>query len=282
MRKYFDLKEINKIKSEIFSDYSDDDPKIDGADLLTSALEQYWDKKFDISFDKEQFTFFLKKLDEPIALLSFGEGEISFVQERKSVNNREIYTEEARDGLIDAIRLSSLPNVYLTTILGSTSDRTVDTSKNRDFMRFISNSGGEIKEELYSAKIFYDLLHRAYLKDKEYVKDFIKKLRTKKVCIIGDKSLSVVLEYLNDSVLVTTPNLGATCWLSEIKKKIKENKADVYLFSCGIAGNCLIADLFQETQKPMIDVGCFWDMLIGIGTRREEHFDPPLLIPEQI
>lgn len=280
MRKFFDLKEIELIKRNLFSGYDSCDPALVGADKLTTELSRVWEDKFMTRLDNEQFDFLLSKLDEQVALFSFGEGEFSFLIDKKSSNEREVYTQEARNGLIDAIKMSSKPNVFLTTILGGLADRRVDSIKNMAVTKMINSYNGEIKEELHSARLFYDIIENTYNRregSKERVLNFLFKLKNKKVCLVGAESLIVVKDYLPNLEIIKTPSLGVTCWMDIVEDSILKSDADVFLLSCGIAANCLIARTFEKKNKAMLDIGSFWDLILGIGTRAESSYDTPLI-----
>lgn len=282
MRKFVSLTEIKNCFHRTFEGVERHDPYKEGAERLIQEIQNYWKNKFDERFRRTEFEFLMQQLDKPVAVLSFGEGEISFIVKHSSNHPREIYTPEAENGLIRALKLAKRKDVYITTILGGSADRICDTEENVEFMKILNSYGGE-KEELNNAKLFYELVDACYnKKDDDLTLEFLKLLKNKKICLIGGKHLEKVKEYFDNVVIVETPTLGATCWMDRIKEDLLKVEADIFLFSCGITGNILIADTFDIIKKPMIDVGSFWDLLLGIGTRREDCYNPPLIKPNQI
>jgi hypothetical protein len=125
-------------------------------------------------------------------------------------------------------------------------------------------------KDLSNARLLYDIFNQIHNKNeeaREYLKRFIDILKTKKLVIIGGKHLrNIPIPYIH---FIETPTYGATCWIEYIVNEIlKYGKPATYLFSCGIAANVVIGEVYGKIKNSsFIDIGSFWDFALGIGIR---------------
>ena len=221
---------------------------------------------------QKEFNVFLEKLknNEYFSTLSYGDGEWSFIFDRRANSLREIYSKEFQRELIDALNARNFPNCYLTTTTKGYPKLTRKLKK-LDFE----------KKELSNARLFLDTIISASNEDTEAVnllKDLIRTLREKRIVMIGSESLKKVKEILDYDKFITTPKIGANFKRKEIEKEILDyGKPAVYCFSTGIVSNILISRLHDKLGKSsLIDFGSLWDSLLGIGTRKVDHWTHPL------
>lgn len=233
----------------------------------------------------EQFHLLMDLLERqvPIRVLSYGEGEYAFIFDREPGSTREVFTEEMRLELLSAMEWAKKPNIYFTTILD---EELNDPPLRSKIETLIADMYLELKP-LRDAKVFYRIARGIYEKDlaaREAALSFVRFLRGKTVTLVGGKHLRRVLPFLNSFVLIETPTYGATAWVDKIEKEILESpKTDLYLFHAGVVSNALIHRLSEQLpDASLIDVGSFWDLLLGIGTRAQKEFEPPLVTPEML
>ncbi len=261
-------------------------------EAVSTFLENRWRTAYQVEYDRGDFHNFLQLLrtDWPIRWLSLGEGEFSFLLERKSANDREVYTEAARQDLERVLDISKERYVYLSTIIGTPSHL-----GSRDLcdkaMKYLQDRRAGTNG---NAVMFYGLLNDVYskrgLRD-QFGRDdlieflsFIKRNRDD-IAFIGGEHLTATQPYVGAvKTIFVTPTLGATCWLEKIEQNIlSAPRHKYYFFSCGIAGNALIARLHSKLpEAKLIDIGSFWDTLLGIGTRSIPNYDPPMIKPNEI
>lgn len=248
-------------------------------------VEKDWNNRIVDTLDNSQIDKFLEichKIDD-FAILSFGEGEWSFLLDNKTKNEREVYTNEAKDLLDQALQLSTKNNVYLTTILGTIAHSNEPHLVERA-VRYLASRNIVLKD-FRNARIFYTLCRKVYERDKEAkqkLTEFIKWVKEVKPILVGGKHLEEVKKKLGCMDLIETPTYGSTCWIDKISKDVINSKGNVFLYQTGIASNCIIANVFEKKGGIHIDIGSLWDVVFGIGTRKELCYDPPLMKPSEI
>jgi len=92
----------------------------------------------------------------------------------------------------------------------------------------------------------------------------IEQLRKMKTVSIYKRDLSKILPN-NHSIIV--PPCNTYDVKDDVIKQILENPAEVYLFSCGMAANAIIAELHGKVDAFLIDVGHIWDGFFGEMSR---------------
>ena len=231
---------------------------------------------------KTKFYFFVDKIknDEYFSWLSYGDGEFSFMFDKKSISKREIYYPKCGEELIETLYKCKSPNLYLSTIIG--------TMGGKDYPELVERAKELLKtigiQKYYDARLFYELLRWTSLGDKRYpllTREFIETLRKKELVLIGGKYLKILEKngLLPKFKLIEIPILGAYLENDRVEKEILEyGKPAVYCFTAGITSNIIIGNLHNKLQKSfLLDLGSFWDFFIGIGPRAEPQWRYPML-----
>jgi len=213
---------------------------------------------------KEDYRLFLKKLEEkkPFSLLNFGDGEWNFVLwQRERSTQREVYSEEGRQGLIQALNKSvQYDNCFLATM---------DPNIPGKFLEFATKSIEYLEEIKYTKRKFHCMMHYYALECGELF-PLIENLRKRELVMIGAVHLKKLHNILPYKTFIKVPKKGATLHVDKIEQEIlKANKGEVYCFSAGIASNILIGRLHSKIDASLIDFGYTWDPFTKRNWRAE-------------
>jgi len=231
---------------------------------------------------KTKFYFFVNKLknNEYFSWLSYGDGEFSFIFDKTSISNREIYYPNCRKELIETLYNCKSPGLYLSTI--------IEGVGGKDYPNLIKQAKKLIEkigiQKRHDARLFYELLRWTSLGDIRYpplTREFIETLRKKELVLIGGRYLKVLKEkgLFKEFKLIEIPTLGAYLENDRVENEIlRYGKPAVYCFTAGITSNIIISNLHNKLKKSfLLDMGAFWDFLLGIGPRAVSQWRYPML-----
>lgn len=92
----------------------------------------------------------------------------------------------------------------------------------------------------------------------------IEQLKKMKTAVIYKRNPS---EIIDNEYSFIVPPFDAYDLRDDIEKFVLNNKADVYLFSCGMAANAIIASLHGRVDAVLLDIGHVWDGFFGEMSR---------------
>jgi len=218
--------------------------------------------------NEKEFRFFLNKLknDEPFSYLNYGDGEWSFIYDRKSNSSREIYSDEARKELWEALKLAELPNVYLTSFEENCPEAT----------EIILNKFRRNKE-LVDGRLYYEMVLDLSHGDEvalKMIKELIKTLNERHLVFIGEKALKDIKLKYDHYIISRNPGATDKNHLDMVEKKIldygEHGKPMIYSFCMGVASNIMIKRLHGKLKNAfLIDFGSLWNFIYGLGSRCE-------------
>jgi len=233
-------------------------------------------------YNRKELAVLTDKIEkgERFSVLSFGDGEWSFVFDRENhheLSERELWTEEIWVGLLQALNLSRREDCYLTTTIGTYGE------KGYEELHLKAEKYLEIMElepkELTDARVFYDTLQQIVRGNLQALADFIsflKVLRKKKVVLVGDAHLAGIIKegLLPDAEHILIPEGKASKNIHNICYDVIMHKKPAYYFlSCGMATGAILKDLHSRLPKSsFIDVGALWDFILMEGDRAEPHW----------
>jgi len=285
MKRFAEFDELYKLLSDWRGLMNVDEHNLEygGAQKFLDYAAKWYEKKCRHYFNEKELGLLIEKLkrNEHFSLLSYGDGEWSFILDRKADSKREKYLEKTREELISALLKTKEKNVYLTTIFGGASEDGYQDLCARA-KSFLKEKGVELKE-ICDARLFYDLLIQIKTmtndQAKLVLKEFLATIKNKDIVLVGGKHLREVQKLIPYKKLIVVPTIGANYWIEWIVKEILNyGEPAVYLFSCGIAANIVIAKLHNQIKESsLIDIGAFWDFLFGIGTRKIPQWPAPLI-----
>ena len=212
-----------------------------------------------LEVSEKEYSLFLDKLEnnEYFSLMSYADGELSFIFDRLSVSPREVYTPDCREELINALDVCKLSNCYLATIKrpGRIYQRIVKQGKK------LFKEKGLHEKDFFDSNLFYSVLMRGKLLP------LIEIFRERRVVIIGSNPL----RKLNDSFFeyakfIEVPRKRATLERERVLKEILDfGKPAIYAFSAGIVSNILISKVHGKIKNSFfLDLGSIWDAFLGI------------------
>ena len=186
-------------------------------------------------------------------MLNFGDGEWNFIlRKRERSTQREIYNEESRLGLLQALDVSvQQDNCFLATM-----------QEYGKFIKIAKESLKYLDDISYNKRRFHCMMYYYAL---EYGELFplIELLRKRKIVMIGAIHLKKIYDMIHYKAFIQVPKRGATLHIDEIEQQIlNAPKSNVYCFSAGIASNILIGRLHSKLNASLIDFGYTWDPFV--------------------
>lgn len=235
-------------------------------------------------YNKKELDFIIDKIDKDkrFSILSFGDGEWSFVFDRENhheVAEREYFTEELWIRLLQALNISRKDDVYLTTTIGTYGEIGYEKlhKKARAYLRMM---GLRPTLNLKDARVFYETLHQCFRRNPDALKDFVRFIRTlrkKDVVLVGDEHLREVITegFLPDADFIEIPKGKASKHLHDICYSIIMYRKPAYFFlSCGLATGGIMAELHSRVpESSFLDVGAMWDFILMKGDRAEHKWE---------
>lgn len=199
-----------------------------------------------IKFEPLQFYVDKLKRSEHFSLARYGDGELYCMWGAKGRNSNKCdYTPELRQALLDSMKHKDDPTfIYgLQRVLPQDEKRM--TSEYPD----VGWHDSEFLSEAVANGELYPLIEQ------------LKKMKT---ITIYKRDPKDIIGNINS---VITPPYNTYAIKDDIIKFVLENKADVYLFSCGMAANAIIAELHGKVDAWLLDVGHIWDGFFGEMSR---------------
>lgn len=212
---------------------------------------------------KNDYILFLEKLykGNPFSLMSFGDGEWSFIfRERSGSGSREFYSEKAKKNLIQALSVCvKSENCYLSTMKHPGGYPTL-MKESHILLKKINYD-----KKIFGAHIFYYALKSGSLAP------LIAFLKRKRVVMIGANHLRKIHEVIPYIDFVEVPSKGATEEVDAIEKKILnlKERGEVYCFSAGIVSNILIGKFHGVLDATLLDLGYVWNPFTGRDWRKD-------------
>jgi hypothetical protein len=210
--------------------------------------------------NEREYKFFIDKIKnkEYFSYLNFGDGEWSFIFDKKANSEREIYYEETRKELIEAIKLGKEKNVYLSSIDDEIPD-------------IVDLLVSPYQKELKDGRMLYTVIWALNHREKEATRLTLELLDLLKDAVfIGNTELDF-------KKIIKTKSPGATEQreINRVEQEILNyGKSGIYIFSCGIAGNVLIKRLHGKINNSfLLDLGAFFDFFYEKGVRAMAQFD---------
>jgi len=235
-------------------------------------------------YNKDEFDFLVNKIrkKERFSVLSFGDGEWSMVLDRESnieTAEREPFSEEVWIGLLQALNISQVEDVYLTTTTNTKGEVGYEDLHERA-RQYLQMMNIQVKDELKDARLFYDILLACYEGDTDALRafaDFINVLNKAPIIIVGGEYLENLKKekFLKNPGFITTPDGKASRNLNDIIYPIlMYRKPAIFLLSCGIATNMIIKEVHARIpESSFIDVGALWDFILMEGGRADKKLE---------
>lgn len=186
------------------------------------------------------------KNGEKFSLARYGDGEMLCMWGKQGGNSNGCrYSPELRGALLDSMKHKNDP----TFIYG---------------MQRVLPKDMERMEREYPGVDWHDteIFSEAVANGELY--PLIEQLRKVRTATIYKRNVGRII---GSVAYFITPPFDSYDKREEIIKFIKDNPADVYLFSCGMAANAIIAELHGTVDAFLIDVGHIWDGFFGEMSR---------------
>lgn len=183
---------------------------------------------------------------EKFSLARYGDGEMLCMWGKQGANSNGCrYSPELRSALFYSMKHKDDP----TFIYGM--QRVLPKDKER-----IENEYPDI--DWHDTEIFSEAVANGELYP------LIEQLRKMRTVAIYKRNPSRIIGCIANYI---TPPFDSYDKRDEIIEFIKNNPADVYLFSCGMAANAIISELHGTVDSWLIDVGHIWDGFFGEMSR---------------
>lgn len=212
-----------------------------------------------------QLSEYLGKLDreEPFSFTRYWDGEMACMVGRTGRNVDSCdYTDALRLALIATI-VNNKP-YYHAVYFPMWHRGTVNLR--RCFAELLIKLGSRV--EWHDAMVF----QRAFELGAFYA--VIKALRKRNCVLVGGSHLRPVTDLLGLKGFIEAPRQNAFEQAGRIKDEIRDAalnvKNPVFLFSAGMATNCVVDDLYGEAgmaKATMVDMGSVWDATLSLRTR---------------
>lgn len=185
------------------------------------------------------------KNGEKFSLARYGDGEMLCMWGKKGGNSNGCrYSPELREALLDSMKHKDDPSF----IYG--------------MQRVLPQDRARMEREYpinwHDTEIFSEAVANGELFP------LIEQLKKMKVATIYKRD---PVEIIGNDYSLIVPAFDAYDVREEIENFILENKADVYLFSCGMAANAIISSLHGKVDAVLLDIGHIWDGFFGEMSR---------------